>query len=388
MNPITHPTALYVHLPFCAALCTYCDFASEVYAAARARRYLAALERELRARVKKLCGENRFVPRTIFLGGGTPSALNLAELQLFFDILEKHVDTSRAEEFTIEANPGSTEAAKLEFLLKRGVNRISFGVQSFQPKLLQLLGRIHGADQGREAVRLARAAGFDNISIDLMHGLPMQSSDDLRRDLDEAIRLGTRHLSAYGIIYEDGTPLKGAVERGQIKRLSPEDEGAHYLTVMETLDAGGLPQYEISNYAQPGFEAKHNLVYWRDEAYLGVGVSAASFVEFERTVNFIEMDKYMAAAEKIPSEREDAIDTRERLDPNARAREALILALRLREGVEPAEFRARWGLDPLTDSPALARHLASKLMERLPDGRIRISREGMPVADAILADFV
>ena len=387
-SPQTFPHSLYVHLPFCAALCTYCDFASEVYAGARARRYLGALEIELAQRVRVLCGGERLAPRTIFIGGGTPSALNIAELKCFFELLEKHVDTSSVEEFTIEANPGSTESAKLEFLLARGVNRISFGVQSFQPKLLQLLGRVHGADQGREAVRLARAAGFKNVSIDLMHGLPTQTLDDLRRDLDEALELGTLHLSAYGLIYEDGTPLKGAVERGIVQRLSAEEESAHYRAVMATLDAGGLPQYEISNYAQPGFEARHNLVYWRNEAYLGVGVSAASFIDFERTVNHIEMDKYMAAAERMKDEPLDAIATRERLEPDARAREALILELRLARGVDVNEFKTRWDCDLLSDSPLLQRHISAGLMERLPNGRIRISRAGMPVADGILADFV
>ncbi|HLX60186.1 MAG TPA: radical SAM family heme chaperone HemW [Planctomycetota bacterium] len=380
----THPKALYVHLPFCAALCTYCDFASEVYAAARAQRYLNALEKELSARVRTLCGEKPFLPRTIFLGGGTPSALNIPELRRFFEILDAHVGRANLEEFTIEANPGSTEPAKLEFLLERGVNRISFGVQSFQPHLLKLLGRVHGAVQGREAVRMARAAGFKNVSIDLMHGLPTQSLDDLRRDLDEALALGTDHLSAYGLIYEDGTPLKSAVERGMIEPLSPEDESAQYRCVMETLEKGGLPQYEISNYARPGMEAKHNLVYWRDEAYLGVGVSAASFLDFERSVNFLEMDRYMNAAEKNG----DAIDTRETLEADRRAREALILELRLRRGVDPLEFRERWGVYPISASEALERFLREGLMERLPSGRIRITSAGMPVADGILAEFV
>ena len=200
---------------------------------------------------------------------------------------------------------------------------------------------------------------------------------------------GTRHLSAYGLIYEDGTPLKGAVERGVVKRLSPEEEGAHYRAVMDTLDAGGLPQYEISNYAQPGLEARHNLVYWRNEAYLGVGVSAASFVDFERTVNFIHMDQYMAAAEALRHDpNASAIDTRERLEPEARAREALILELRLARGVDADEFKTRWEFDFLSHSPVLARYLSAGLMEQLPNGRVRISRAGMPVADGILADFV
>ena len=386
----TFPEALYVHLPFCAALCTYCDFASEVYAAARAQRYLDALEKEMRVRVAELndvgrrdgCGA--FAPKTVFLGGGTPSALNIPELQRFFAILNEHVDLARVEEFTIEANPGSTEPAKLEFLLARGVNRISFGVQSFQPHLLKLLGRVHGANQGREAVRMARATGFNNVSIDLMHGLPTQSLDDLRRDLDEALALRTDHLSAYGLIYEDGTPLKSAVERGTVAPLPEDEESVHYSTVMEILERGGLPQYEISNYAHPGREARHNLVYWRNEAYLGVGVSAASFVGFERTVNFNEMDRYMKAAESSGM----AIDTRERLESTARARESLILEMRLQRGVDTREFAERWGCDPLSDSEAFRIFLREGLMEKLPDGRIRITRSGLPVADGVLAEFV
>ncbi|MEI6232808.1 MAG: radical SAM family heme chaperone HemW [Planctomycetota bacterium] len=387
MNPAqTFPHALYVHLPFCAALCTYCDFASEVYASARAQRYLDALEKEMSVRVKAVghSAPDAFAPRTIFLGGGTPSALNLPELQRFFSILKQHVDVSRVEEFTIEANPGSTEPAKLEFLLAQGVNRISFGVQSFQPHLLKLLGRVHGASQGREAVRMARAAGFKNVSIDLMHGLPTQSQDDLRRDLDEALALGTDHLSAYGLIYEDGTPLTNAVERGTVVALAETEENTHYVTVMETLERGGLPQYEISNYARPGREAQHNLVYWRNEAYLGVGVSAASFVGFERTVNFIAMDSYMKAAEASG----DAIDSRETLDASARARESLILELRLARGIDPNEFCARWGVNPLVGSVAFETFLREGIMERMPDGRVRISRAGMPVADGVLAEFV
>ena len=386
-SPQAYPDALYVHLPFCAALCTYCDFASEVYAAARAQRYLDALEKELRARLVALdvgSPENSFAPKTVFLGGGTPSALNIPELTRFFSILTSQVDLTRVEEFTIEANPGSTEPAKLDFLLARGVNRISFGVQSFQPHLLKLLGRVHGASQGREAVRMARAAGFQNVSIDLMHGLPTQSHDDLRRDLDEAIALNTDHLSAYGLIYEDGTPLKSAVDRGTVAPLEAEDESVHYSTVMETLDRAGLPQYEISNYARPGREARHNIVYWRNESYLGVGVSAASCVDFERTVNFIEMDRYMQAAEAGGI----AIHTRETLDPEKRARESLVMELRLARGVDTREFEARWGCNPLQGSKSLATFFKEGLMETLPDGRIRITRAGMPVADGILSEFV
>lgn len=383
-DPVLFPQGLYVHLPFCAAICTYCDFASEVYASARAKRYLPALENELRVQVADLCGAERFAPRTIFLGGGTPSAFDISELNAFFDLLGRHVDLSRVEEFTIEANPGSTDAAKLDVLLKRGVNRISFGVQSFQPHLLKLLGRVHGAKQGREAVALARKAGFTNVSIDLMHGQPTQTLDQLRDDLAQAIELGTDHISAYGLIYEDGTPLTTAVSKGVVQRLPLEEEAEHYRVVMETLDAAGLPQYEISNYARPGLEAQHNLIYWRSEAYLGVGVSAASYVLGERRTNFYEMDAYMNAAQSSGV----ATESSERLDDAARAREALVLAWRLRDGVDLADFGTRWKLDTAALQPRIETYLSEGLMEKLPNGRLRIARAALHLSDGILSEFV
>ncbi|HEY3324670.1 MAG TPA: radical SAM family heme chaperone HemW [Planctomycetota bacterium] len=394
MNSQTCPEGLYIHLPFCAALCSYCDFVSEVHVPARATKYLDALENELRARCSSLAdlrgqelrakSQELFSPRTIFIGGGTPTALDVKELQNFFDMLRRHVDLSGVQELTIEANPGTIDARKLEFLLKQGVNRISFGVQSFQPHLLKLLGRIHSAEQAREAIRAARAAGFSNISIDLLHGVATETLDDLRRDLDAAIALKTEHLSAYGLIYEEGTPLNTSVEQGRVAALSPEEESAQYMLVMETLEAAGLLQYEISNYARPGRESQHNLIYWRNEAYLGVGVSAASFMSWERTTNTKDMDLYITSAAATGK----AVDIAETLDPQARARESLVLELRLRAGVDASELQRRWGLDIERECPALSKYLGEGLMEKTTSGRYRISRRGLPVADGILAEFV
>lgn len=378
----TFPHALYVHVPFCAAFCSYCDFASELRTPKLIERYLGALEKELRARIAEL--REPFAPQTVFIGGGTPSVLDNREMARFFDVLRNSVDLGRVEEFTIEANPGSVDGAKLDLMRARGVNRISFGVQSFQPRLLALLGRIHGPEQGREAVRLARAAGFANVSIDLMHGLPTESLDDLRRDIDEAAGLQTDHVSAYGLSYEEGTPLGDAMRHGRIAALSPEEEAAQYMAVMEGLERAGLMQYEISNYARPGKESRHNLVYWRNEAYLGVGPAAASYISWHRSTNHAELSAYLAALESGGS----ATEKSEILDEAARAREALILELRLRRGVDPEEFRVRWGMDCLTTSPAFGRFRKEGLMEMTTGRRYRISRRGLPVADSILAEFV
>jgi oxygen-independent coproporphyrinogen-3 oxidase len=381
-NRQTFPRALYVHVPFCAAFCSYCDFASELREAGLVERYLNVLGKELRIRVAAL--REPFAPETIFIGGGTPSALEVRELARLFEVLHSSADLSRAVEFTIEANPGSVDGPKLELMLRNGVNRISFGVQSFQPRLLALLGRIHGPEQARDAVRSARAAGFANISIDLMHGLPTESLDDLRRDMDEAAALQTEHVSAYGLSYEEGTPLGDAMRHGRIVSLSPEEEAAHYMAVMVGLEQAGLMQYEISNYARPGKESRHNLVYWRNEAYLGVGPAAASFISWHRSTNHAELSAYLAALESGGS----ATEKSEILDEAARAREALILELRLRRGVDPEEFKARWGTDCLASASALEWLFNEGLMEGTSDGRYRISRRGLPVADSILAEFV
>ncbi|MFH0939873.1 MAG: radical SAM family heme chaperone HemW [Planctomycetota bacterium] len=378
----TFPDGLYAHVPFCASLCRYCDFASEVYQAARTQCYLTALEKELRARVAQLA--QQFAPRTIFIGGGTPSALSIAELTRFFEILRQYVGFDRVREFTIEANPGSTDPAKLEFLRRQGVNRISFGAQSFQPHLLKLLGRRHSAEQSRETIRLARAAGFENISIDLMHGIPTQTKEDAQRDVAEALALPLEHVSAYGLSYEEGTPLLDAVRNGAIRRSLSEEETMLYYQVMDDLEAGGMAQYEISNYARPSYEAQHNLIYWRNEAYLGIGPSAASFIHWERSANADDLDAYLRAV----SESGLAIVSCETLDPAARAREALILELRLRRGVDTAEFYARWETELLGQSATTRKYIKEGLMEKLPNGRYRITRQGLSVADGIMSELV
>jgi len=374
------PAALYVHVPFCRARCAYCDFARVVRTADGVARYLTALEEELARRVV-----GPFAPRTVYFGGGTPTSLETAELARLLELLARHVDLSRLEEFTVEANPGTITPEKLARLRAQGVNRLSLGAQSFQPRLLKLLGRIHTADEARAAVGLARAAGFTNLSLDLMHGLPTETREELSADLDAALALEPEHLSAYGLTYEEGTPLAAATARGEIPKLTSEEEAAQYRLVMERLEAGGVRQYEISNYARPGREARHNLVYWRNEAYLGVGPSAASYAGGERTVNAADLEEW---AQGIAA-RGEAVATRERLSGEKRAREALILELRLRVGVEPWEFRARWNFDfEAACGTALERFRAQGVMERTGAGRWRIARAGLPVADTILSELV
>ena len=376
-------SALYVHVPFCRALCAYCDFARQVRVPADVARYLAALDLEF-ARAARRLGE-RLAPRTVYVGGGTPTSLESGELAQLLELVARHADLSHVIEFTVEANPGTLAADTFAVLHRYRVNRISFGVQSFQPRLLGLLGRIHSAEQAHRAVREARDAGFENVSIDLMHGLPTETRAELAGDLAAAIDAAPAHISAYGLSYEEGTPLAERVRRGDLRRLEPEEEAAQYRLVMERLESAGYRQYEISNYARKRYEARHNLVYWHNGAYLGVGPSAASYIDGERRVNRRRLDDWAGALERNA----DPVESRERLEGERRAREALMLALRLREGASSQVFieRYRFDIDSACAEP-LRRFEAQKLMERTADGRWRITRAGLPVADAILCQLI
>jgi len=378
-----HTSALYVHVPFCRALCAYCDFARQVRTEVDVTRYLTALRLEF-IRATQAVGA-RMEPRTVYVGGGTPTSLMPGELEQLLLLIREHADLLHVVEFTVEANPGTLSPGTFSILRRHGVNRISFGVQSFQPRLLALLGRIHSAEQAQRAVREARDAGFQNVSLDLMHGLPGQTRSELAADLAAAIDAAPNHISAYGLSYEDGTPLADRVARGELKRLAPEEEAAQYLIVIDRFEEAGFRQYEISNYARGRHESRHNLVYWHNGPYLGLGPSAASFSDRERRVNKRFLQEWAAALEGGG----DPVETRERLTGERRAREALMLALRLREGASVQVFREQYGFDlETTCADQLQRFQAQGLMERSPEGCWRITREGLPVADAIMTQLI
>lgn len=377
------PCGLYVHVPFCVRRCVYCDFASNIYSAAAAARWLAAVERELTARLETWPD---FMPVTVFLGGGTPSVLSADELYCLPNILRRLVDFSRVKEFTWEVNPGTLDAAKTQCAHAAGLNRVSIGAQSFRPSLLKLLGRAHGAEDIYAAVSLLRAAGFDNLSLDLLYGFVGRTRDNLDRDLEEAFTLEPEHLSAYGVSVEPGSPPARAVARGKFALSSAEDYAVQYRLVRERCAAAGLPRYEISNYARPGREARHNLLYWRGGNWLGLGPSAASSFDGERQVNARDLEEYLQRVERDGT----AVVERERLSGEKRAREALVLELRLRRGVAADEFVERWGWDfrQGESRAALKRHLRSGFMEYTAEGRVRLSDRALIVADSILSDFV
>lgn len=361
---------LYIHVPFCARKCAYCDFYSVPLGGPAAEEYLRALERECAGLPEG------FAPETVFIGGGTPTVLSVAELGRLFETLAGALDLSRVTEWTCEANPGTLDAEKIRTLRRAGVNRVSLGVQSFEDGILKFLGRLHTARQAEESVRLLRAEGFDNLGLDLMFAVP---GGVIERDLERALALGPEHLSVYGLTFEDGTPLARRRDAGEVAEIDDGEQLRQYRVVRETLKGAGFHHYEISNYARPGHECRHNLLYWGPGEYLGLGPAAHSHWAGRRWANARRVEDWAAGA---PREFE------EELAPEARAREALVFGLRRLDGVERAAFRRETGFDYHALRGGEIAWLARLGMLEEEDDRLRLTEKGLAVSDAVFAELV
>jgi oxygen-independent coproporphyrinogen-3 oxidase len=343
-----------------------------------AERYLAALEREM-----AWVGAPQEVD-TIFVGGGTPTRLDAGQLTRLLAMIARWFPLAAGGEWTVEANPETLDVARAEALVAGGVNRVSLGAQSFDAKLLRTLERHHDPGAVEGALELVRPR-FPRWSLDLIFGVPGSTLPDWESDLETALALGPSHLSCYGLVYEKGTPLWKQWQAGQVKAVDEELERAMFAHTIERLDRAGLGQYEISNFARCGHESRHNLVYWANDAYFGVGVGAARYVEGVRSVNTRELPAYLRRIEAG----QPATGPTETLEPEARARETAVLMLRRTVlGIDRNDFARRTGraLDALVPD-ALARHTSGGLLE--DDGRrVRFTRQGLFLADSVLCDML
>ena len=285
-KPIRH---IYVHIPFCARICPYCAFYKDLLDRSQTSRFCEALLQELVRRDRRA---RRLIPSTIYFGGGTPTALNIAQLELLLRGFHERLELSQLVEWTIEANPGSVSARKAALLKKFGVNRISLGVQSWDDELLKLLGREHNAPQAEESFRILRDAGFGNINVDLMFGLPGQTHDQWRATLEKTIALQPEHISTYCLTYEEDTEFFLRHARGEFRQDADADAEFFEMT-MATLEDAGYEHYEISNYARPSFESVHNRAYWLGKDYLGIGPSAVSTIGMQRWQNVCDYRAYI-----------------------------------------------------------------------------------------------
>jgi oxygen-independent coproporphyrinogen-3 oxidase len=361
------PEAAYVHIPFCAHHCGYCDFAVVTGRDAQMGTYLDALEAELRSL------ETPRPVRTLFLGGGTPSYLPLPLLERLLHQLRAWFPLAPDGEWTIEANPESLDAEKIALLAEAGVNRVSLGVQSFDANELAVLDRAH--DPADAVAAIARLQGhLPRVSLDLIFGVPGQTIEGWRDHLRRALDLGVGHLSTYGLTYEKGTPLWKQRRAGRLIPLGEEAELALYEVTIDTLEAAGLEHYEVSNFARPGQRSRHNETYWANHAYHGVGLGAARYVDFVRAVNTRDFAAYLAGRRAWQEEC---------LTPDERARETMAVQLRRSWGIERAMFHEQTGhpLDAITTGigPLVEQGLLADT-----GTRVHLTRRGKAVADGII----
>jgi oxygen-independent coproporphyrinogen-3 oxidase len=373
LPPWRWPRAAYVHVPFCAHHCGYCDFAIAVGRDDLSDRYVAAVTAELAS-----LGRPRPV-QSIFLGGGTPTHLALGPLAVLLTAARHWLPLEPGGEFSIEANPEDLSAEKVALLAEHGITRVSLGAQSFHPHLLQVLDRRHRPDEVPRAVERVRQQ-IAEVSLDLIFGVPGQTETEWREDLAKALALAPDHVSTYGLTYEKGTPLWKERQRGRIQALGEEEELALYTAAIDTLEAAGFEHYEISNFALPGRRSRHNRVYWANEAYFGFGMGAARYVLGRRELNTRDLLTYLRKVEA----REPATFQSEELGPQERARETMAVQLRRTEGIDRERFRDQTGFDLDTVAgAAIGRHVALGLLD--DNGRhVRLTRQGKYVADAVI----
>ena len=370
---------IYVHVPFCKRKCIYCDFYSLACSSAVMDRYVAAVVSEAVLRRGELDGE----VRTLYVGGGTPSLLNKEQFFTLTDGLRRIFDFSVLQEFTIEVNPDDATPELMQFYKEKGVNRVSMGIQSFDDNDLRFINRRHTAQQALDAVEVIRQSGIQNISIDLIYGIPGQTLDTWRNNVDMAASLGVQHISAYCLSYEEGTQLWHMRECGEVQEVAEELTVRMYETLVERLRAAGFVHYEISNFALPGFESKHNSSYWDGTPYLGLGAAAHSFDgKAERSYNPTDMECYMNSleADHLPRERESLSQAEEH-------DEMVMLALRTARGLDVDELERRFGRE-CAESFKLKAEIFLKSGALQCEGNIyTLTRKGVMVSNDVISEL-
>ena len=326
-------TALYIHIPFCARKCNYCDFNSIEYENSIVDAYINAIEKELDLI------RDKYVFRTIYIGGGTPTVLNENQLKELLNLINGCIDHRELTEYTVEANPGTLSKEKIHILKNNLVNRISLGAQSFNDAHLKTLGRIHTSRNTYNTYSLLRENGFSNINIDLSFGIPYQTVKEWQDDLNLAISLNPEHISTYSLTYENGTVFDKLLSRGVYQKINESDELDMYKSAISLLTNNGFTHYEISNFAKEGNDSLHNLVYWKNQEYIGIGPGACSFINGRRVSNEKDVVKYIQNVDT----HKDNTTFSENLPPREHASETLIMGLRMKSGISNTRFLRQTG---------------------------------------------
>lgn len=359
---------IYIHIPFCKSRCKYCDFFSTTHLEKQSQ-YVQALLMEIQDRLP--ISNTQYPISTIYIGGGTPSTLQVQHLQAIVEAIRREARGER-QEITLEANPGDITEEKVRAWREMGINRLSIGIQSFHDELLQLIGRRHNAEQARRAVATAQAAGFDNISIDLMYALPSQTMEMWKKDVAEALKLGVQHISTYGLIYEEGTALTTLLDHGVVEAVDEDTEMQMYDYIVAELTAHGYIHYEVSNFALPNRESQHNSSYWNDTPYIGLGAGAHSYDGQCRSWNISDLDSYIAQANAHQLQPET-----ERLTDEQRHTERVMLSLRTNKGVAMNDI----------DNNKAQSYIQQGLLQQV-DTRLVATTKGFHILNRIIEDLV
>jgi len=384
----SEPFSLYIHIPYCTSKCPYCDFNSHVVAQIPESDYTDALLRELENYGEEIGWRGRTL-QSIFFGGGTPSTFKPASIGKLLAWAAATFPIANDCEITMEANPGTVDAAHFTGYHHAGVNRISVGVQSFQDELLKFLGRVHTADEAKRALNVVRQSGFENFSFDLIYANPRQTLTDLDADLDAALEFQPPHLSAYNLTFEEGTPFHHEYLAGKMTNLDEDEEIAMAELIDKKLGAAGLKRYEISNYARPWFHSRHNANYWHSGDYLGLGAGAHSYrrdqdgVRGHRWNNEKSPAKYMSRIKDT----QQAIVDHETIDPHKAAAEFMFLGLRMTEGIRTDIFCQRFGQTPREFYPQIDAWIDGNLLVET-DGFLRFTAKGLMLANSIFVYFM
>ena len=372
--------SLYIHIPFCAQKCLYCDFPSFARKDHLRKAYIEALNKEIISLREK---HNNLEINTIFIGGGTPSVLEADELECLLKEVAK-LNMAKDIEYSMECNPGNLTEEKLEVMKKYGVNRISMGLQAKQDNLLKGLGRIHNYKTFKENFLLAKKVGFNNINVDLMFGLPNQRLNEWEETLREIISLEPAHISAYSLIIEEGTAFYNLYENDKLKLPTEEEERKMYHLAKKILEENGFNQYEISNYAKEGKECRHNLAYWNMDNWIGVGSASASYMDGKRIKNISSVEEYINSI----NEKGEAIEEIINNSKNDNMEEFMFMGLRKINGIDENEFKNRFSMNiNNVYGEIINKYIDEGLLIR-ESGRIFLSEKGIEISNVIMADFL
>ena len=381
------PNAIYIHIPFCAKHCAYCDFNTYVEKAQAAivGRTTDAICRDIEHTAGELREVSPLRPvETVFFGGGTPTFLSGEQLAQILRTIRDSFPFAENAEISSEANPGSSDAAKFDAMRQAGFNRLSVGVQAFDDTLLTALDRFHTAGEAENALTMARRAGFANLNLDLMFGLPLQTMAHWQATLERALALGTEHLSLYALTLEAGTRFDRLYAGGKLELPSEDDELSMYERSIEILTAAGYEHYEVSNFARPGFRSRHNQVYWRNESYLGFGPGAVSYVGGRRWKRERLPNRY---AEKVESGLDLSVES-EAVDADGTLGETMMLGLRLRDGLPMQRIRDRFRVEPLEKFAPQIETLTRRGLLETQNDVLKLTHRGLLLANDALSEFL